>query len=141
CTKKNKRHRAFSHAVSDSIFIPGLVFELNLMTLLPREVSGNRKSRYLWRLESLFSSRTLCRFSLRFANNLQKYMLFGSFVQTFADNLQICRLIPAFREKTIPFRLNKLHICRLLSRFADFVSINLHICRLIEGRLSSCHIY
>ncbi|MBB3069563.1 hypothetical protein FHS14_002553, partial [Paenibacillus baekrokdamisoli] len=31
--QKNKRHRAFSHTVSDSIFIPYLVFELNLMTL------------------------------------------------------------------------------------------------------------
>ncbi|MGG1519532.1 hypothetical protein ABE504_29295, partial [Paenibacillus oryzisoli] len=30
---KNKRHRAFSHAVSDSIFNPSLVFKRNLMTL------------------------------------------------------------------------------------------------------------
>ncbi|MCY9630999.1 hypothetical protein M5W89_14770, partial [Paenibacillus thiaminolyticus] len=32
---KKKRHRAFSHAVSDSIFISALVLELNLMTLVP----------------------------------------------------------------------------------------------------------
>ena len=32
CTKK-KRHRAYSHAVLDSIFIPGFILELNLMTL------------------------------------------------------------------------------------------------------------
>ncbi|MBB3073158.1 hypothetical protein FHS14_006194, partial [Paenibacillus baekrokdamisoli] len=35
--QKNKRHRAFSHTVSDSIFIPYLVFELNLMTLPMRQ--------------------------------------------------------------------------------------------------------